>query len=142
MKSKPKRGRGRPSSKNPRKHFLGLKLTYAEANQIKEKAKKAGKSKSAWIREVLLAESDPPQDSYKIVNQYGNRLGLRSNPAKSINTNTEMPKSKQPSCDTDAKNQVRSDIPTAEDRLHELAQSQTRKIIWMLSKIYRKNNRL
>jgi hypothetical protein len=47
--------RGRPKSESPRRTGLLLKFSEDEAIQIEKKAKKAGKPKAVWIREIVLA---------------------------------------------------------------------------------------
>jgi hypothetical protein len=47
--------RGRPKIDEPRHTALLLKLSDAEAAMIEEKAKKAGKPKAVWIRELATA---------------------------------------------------------------------------------------
>jgi hypothetical protein len=49
------RPRGRPKAEEPRTTGLLLKLNESEAALIEQKAKRAGKPKAVWIRELAVA---------------------------------------------------------------------------------------
>jgi hypothetical protein len=49
------RPRGRPKAENPRRTGLLLKLNAAEVAMIEAKAKRAGKPKATWIRDLAAA---------------------------------------------------------------------------------------
>jgi len=49
------RPRGRPKAENPRNTGMLLKLNAAEVAMIEEKAKRAGKPKATWIRDLAAA---------------------------------------------------------------------------------------